>query len=288
MIYFSVIIPSYNRASIVIRAIQSVLDQTFVNFEIIVVDDGSTDNTNTIVSSISDSRIRYVYQENKGVCAARNNGASKAEGKYLVFLDSDDYTLPNWLNDFYEASSLNSTDFVFCDMNRVDLKTKNEKKVSAQYPYGQTKKTDSGLYMPGTFCVKSSLFDKIGGFDINLKFGEFTEFSMRCSQLNPSKFFTEKLGLIYEASITGGSKNSQNKIDSNLYIIQKHPWFFISRPRVLQLYYQNVGVAYFHLSKLAQARHFFFKAYWIQPWKLKIALRFLISFFPKFAKKVIR
>ena len=142
--------------------------------------------------------------------------------------------------------------------------------------------------MPGTFCVKTSLFNKIGGFDINLKFAEFTEFSMRSSQLNPSKFFTKKLGLIYEASITGGSKNAQNKIDSNLYIIQKHPWFFKLYPHVLQLYYQNVGVAYFHLSNWAQARHFFFKAYWIQPWKLKMVLRFLISFFPNFANKIIR
>lgn len=288
MPFFSVIIASYNRASIVMRAINSVLSQTFANFEVIVVDDGSNDTTEKVVLSIQDKRIRYVNQENKGVCAARNNGVSKAVGEYLVFLDSDDYASDNWLEDFYQTSLIYQTDFIFCDMKRVDLNTQKESIVKAQDPYCQGIISESGLYMPGTFCVKPTFFKLVGGFDVNLKYAEFSEFSFSSAKKNPTKSFTKKLGLIYEASITGGSKNAQNKIDSNLYIIQKHPWFFKLYPHVLQLYYQNVGVAYFHLSNWAQARHFFFKAYWIQPWKLKIALRFLISFFPKFAKKVIR
>lgn len=288
MPFFSVIIPTYNRASIVTRAINSVLSQTFDNFEIIVVDDGSTDATKGIVLSLKDTRIRYIYQENRGVCAARNNGTSNAQGEYFVFLDSDDYTLPNWLNDFYEACTTNSTDFVFCDMNRVDVVMKKETIIKALDPYSMGVVMKSGLYMPGTFCVKSSFYYKTRGFDVNLKYGEFTEFSMNSSQLNPTKFFIEKVGLVYEVSISGGSKNSQNKIDSNLLIIQKHPWFFKKHPHVLRLYYQNIGVAYSQLLNFRAARNFFWKAYWIKPLKFETLFRFLISFFPKCAKKVIR
>ena len=93
----SVIMPAYNRAHLVGQSIQSVLDQTFRDFELIVVDDGSTDDTEQTVGQFSDSRIRYIYQDHKGIGAARNTGLRKAQGRYLAFLDSDDVWLPNLL-----------------------------------------------------------------------------------------------------------------------------------------------------------------------------------------------
>jgi hypothetical protein len=86
----SVIIPTYNRAELVHRAIQSVLEQTYADFELIVVDDGSTDGTPAVVNSISDPRIRYTWQPNQGRSSARNKALSLAQGKYVAFLDSDD------------------------------------------------------------------------------------------------------------------------------------------------------------------------------------------------------
>lgn len=86
----SVIIPTYNRGDLIGRAIQSILDQTFQAFEIIIVDDGSIDSTDAIVKTFSDPRITYIYQENQGICAARNTGISSASGIYISFLDSDD------------------------------------------------------------------------------------------------------------------------------------------------------------------------------------------------------
>jgi glycosyltransferase involved in cell wall biosynthesis len=88
----SVIIPTYNRASMVKEAIQSVLSQTYKDFEIIVVDDGSTDNTRETVASLSD-KVVYVYQPNSGPSSARNHGIRLAQGKYIAFLDSDDLFL---------------------------------------------------------------------------------------------------------------------------------------------------------------------------------------------------
>ena len=85
----SVIIPTYNRSSVLSRAIDSVLRQSFKDFELIVVDDGSTDNTKELIEKYSD-QITYIYQDNKGVSAARNKGLEHAKGEWIAFLDSDD------------------------------------------------------------------------------------------------------------------------------------------------------------------------------------------------------
>lgn len=96
----SVIIPTYNREQTLGRAIQSVLNQTFQDFEIIVVDDGSTDGTRAIVEGFCDARIRYLrHEQNRGAATARNTGIRAARGAYLAFLDSDDEWLPEKLSE---------------------------------------------------------------------------------------------------------------------------------------------------------------------------------------------
>ena len=93
----SVIIPAYNRAKYVTKAIDSVLAQTYTDYEIIVVDDGSTDNTKDVLLPYME-RINYIYQENKGVSAARNTGIRAATGRWIAFLDSDDIWLEEKLS----------------------------------------------------------------------------------------------------------------------------------------------------------------------------------------------
>ncbi len=103
MPFFSVIIPTYNRATFIAKAIQSVLNQTFSDFELIVVDDASTDNTELIVKKIEDSRLKYVKNEkNIERCLTRNKGISISKGRYICFLDSDDYHLPHHLQILYQ------------------------------------------------------------------------------------------------------------------------------------------------------------------------------------------
>lgn len=95
---FSVILSTYNRAHLLPRAIKSVLNQTYQNFELIIVDDCSTDNTEEVVRTFSDERIKYFkHKKNKGVLGTRNTGFKLAKGKYIAFLDSDDELLPEAL-----------------------------------------------------------------------------------------------------------------------------------------------------------------------------------------------
>lgn len=103
MTTISVIIPAFNQGHYLGEAIQSVIDQTFPDFELVVVDDGSTDNTAQVACSFSDTRVRYIHQENRGLSAARNTGILRSSGEYLTFLDSDDLFVADKLETLLNA-----------------------------------------------------------------------------------------------------------------------------------------------------------------------------------------
>jgi glycosyltransferase involved in cell wall biosynthesis len=92
---FSVIIPIYNKEKDVETTIKSVLNQTYVDYEVILVDDGSTDNSLNIVNAIEDDRIQIFTKQNEGVSKTRNYGITKSKAEYIAFLDADDYWYPN-------------------------------------------------------------------------------------------------------------------------------------------------------------------------------------------------
>jgi glycosyltransferase involved in cell wall biosynthesis len=123
----SVIIPTYDRAHMVCEAVDTVLAQTFQDVEVVVVDDGSTDGTSTVVCQRYDNRVRYFYQKNRGRSVARNRGIEASSGRYLLFLDSDDLLLPHALE--YEVAYLDAhpgadvvyTDGYFCDEAGQDV-----------------------------------------------------------------------------------------------------------------------------------------------------------------------
>lgn len=101
--YFSIIIPTYNRAAFITRTIESALQQTYPYFEIIVVDDGSTDNTEEVVKSIQTDKISYYRKTNGERGAARNYGINQSKGEYITFLDSDDLLYENYLKNALES-----------------------------------------------------------------------------------------------------------------------------------------------------------------------------------------
>lgn len=115
----SVIIPTYNRKNVLLRAIDSVLQQTWSDLECIIVDDGSTDGTQEAVQSLKDERIRYVRQDNMGACAARNRGVELAKGEIIAFQDSDDVWHLDKLLRQMELLEKQQADVVVCEMHRV-------------------------------------------------------------------------------------------------------------------------------------------------------------------------
>jgi glycosyltransferase involved in cell wall biosynthesis len=104
---FSIIVPVYNGELYIAKCLTSILSQTFKNFEVLVVDDGSKDSTNDIIKGfvIKDKRIKLINQNNSGVSVARNTGIKKANGKYILFIDSDDYVLPTYLENLNNQSN---------------------------------------------------------------------------------------------------------------------------------------------------------------------------------------
>ena len=102
MAFFSIITPTYNRAAMLHIAIDSILNQSFTDWELLIIDDGSTDNTKEVVCSYNDTRIKYIYQKNSERSAARNNGINSSNGTYICFVDSDDYYTADRLEKLYE------------------------------------------------------------------------------------------------------------------------------------------------------------------------------------------
>jgi len=172
----SVIIPTYNRADLVGAAVESVLKQTYTDFEVIVVDDGSQDNTSDIIRAYSDSRIRYFYQDNAGLGAARNTGIELARGDFLSFLDSDDLLLPEKLgfqvSQFEEDESLG---FVSSGYQFIEW---NGQPVAFRWPWilQPHLNLETILYgcpiVPNAVLVRTSWVRKIGGFNNNLRRAE--------------------------------------------------------------------------------------------------------------------
>ncbi|HJD55965.1 MAG TPA: glycosyltransferase [Rickettsia endosymbiont of Pyrocoelia pectoralis] len=166
----SVIIATYNRDKFIGEAVQSILNQTYKDFEIIIVDDGSNDSTKEIIASLKDPRINYYYQENKGRSKARNKALELARGKYITFLDSDDLYLPNKLEiqvDYMEKNSdiyMIYTSAYCIDEVGNSLKHKYEAKTS-----GRIYK-DIAFFVPVTITlptvmVRREVFEKAGNFD---------------------------------------------------------------------------------------------------------------------------
>ena len=120
MTKISVIMPVFNEEKYIRKAIESVLAQTFSDFEVIVVDDGSTDNTSQIIRNFNDNRIRLISQSNQGPGASRNNGLEVASGDYVMFLDGDDFYAENALQTAYEEVTSNDADISIFQIIKYD------------------------------------------------------------------------------------------------------------------------------------------------------------------------
>jgi alpha-1,3-rhamnosyltransferase len=182
----SVVIASYNHFNFVEKSIQSVCDQTFDNVELIIVDDGSTDGSIDLLSSLTNiNNFRLITQENKGVCKALNNAIRNyASGHYVAILASDDFYHPDKLKKQVELLEANP-DAELCYTQAVEFDNGNgsELRTFPRNPISGHILNAVFMRQPyaaGSIMFTRDLFDRIGGFDENLKFEDW-DFSMRAA-----------------------------------------------------------------------------------------------------------
>lgn len=188
---FSVVIPAYNAEKFVMGAVNSVLNQTHQDFELVIVDDGSTDGTGAVIKQCADSRIRYIYQENAGVSAARNKGIIESRGEYVCFLDSDD----EWKENHLETLSSLIEKYNDCGLyiTGYDIRLNNGEIIHKSQQIlsriqAEDIRSDDGFdvlnkngyfFNTNTICCKREVFDKVGLFAVGVKNGEDDDMWLR-------------------------------------------------------------------------------------------------------------
>ena len=280
----SVIIPTYNRAHLIGRAIRSVLNQTYQDFEIIVVDDGSTDNTEEVVKGFNDGRIRYIrHDENRGGAAARNTGIRAAKGEYIAFQDDDDEWLPGKLEKQIKAleGAPPEVGVVYTDFRRFDERSTNELKptkvmqVSGDI-HGDLLE-DNFIGTP-TVLVRRGCFDKVGMFDEELPRFQDWELWIRISKYYHFKHIREALVNSYE--IPGGiSSNAQARAIARELILKKHFEDIRRNRKPLAKHLYDIGTTLCQQGETRRGRLYILWAIKVYPLNIKFPLAAFVSLF---------
>jgi glycosyltransferase involved in cell wall biosynthesis len=266
----SVVIPTYNRAHLIRKSIQSIINQAYKDLEIIVVDDSSSDNTEEIVKSFKDERIRYIrHENNRGAPAARNTGIKAAKGEYIAFEDSDDEWLPQKLERqmkvFENAPS--NVGLVYTGFFRKD-NDKNE-----YIPSSRISQKESDIHeelLKGNFITSSSIvarkecFEKAGMFDERLPRLQDWELVLRLSRFYKFNFIDEPL-LTQSFTIGSISTNQEARIDALKLILSKHLDDFCRNKELLSKYYFGIGVHLCSKNEIVEGEDYIFKAFDINP-----------------------
>ena len=195
----SVVIPTYNRADYISRAVDSVLTQTYKNVEIIVVDDGSTDNTHHILKHYMD-KIHYIHQENSGVEAARNAGIRSSSGRWIAFLDSDDYWLPEKLRIQVDCIKKEKVRVCFTNIIYSNETAKNTYELcKKEYTlYEPLEVIKHNTFYVQTMVIEKSLLREVGKFDENLSVAGDTLMIFQIALQVPKFAFIEKQMTVIE------------------------------------------------------------------------------------------
>jgi len=242
MPFFSVIIPTFNRSNTVIRAVQSVLDGVFVDIEVIVVDDCSTDDTLELLGHINDQRFRVIKLSDKSNAnVARNRGAKCAKSEFLCFLDSDDSFEPTHLKNLFDRINNNPSVDIFLESFQV---INGKKKNLVDYPVGIASSEKISMALANhiipitcsTISVRRNAFYRSGGFDQNLLRQQDRDFLLSlCMAYDYFYLSNDHSVLKYQCS-DSISRNSLNYFGPLFYLLKKHKNTFAKVRIEIRLY----------------------------------------------------
>jgi glycosyltransferase involved in cell wall biosynthesis len=289
----SVVIPTYNRGAKILRAVSSVLRQTYGNLELIVVDDASTDGTAALLESVRDSRLRLVrHRTNRGAATARNSGVAAARGRWIAFQDSDDIWLPEHLYRQIQAIRELPEDYValFCTKINygLDLHGRYGSRSSSCIPRPEERIESGDLHPrllqgniigPQTALIAREAFLAVGGFDERLRNNEDWDFFIRLSERGRIGFLDDPL-VIVMTSEDSISRNCRYSAVSFVTIYGK----IRRRTRDRQLLASHasaVGTKLRRIGRTSAARLYFRKSIQLDPAVPRTYLKLLYTYFPQ-------
>jgi glycosyltransferase involved in cell wall biosynthesis len=226
--FFSVIIPLFNKENYILKTLDSVLEQEYNDFEIIVVNDGSSDSSLEKVKSVKDSRLKVISQKNQGVSVARNKGIFEAKGQYIALLDADDYWYPHHLKSLKQLIELFPNAGIYCDAYEIIMQNKTTRKADFNINLREGPKIidnyfEASLVNPiiwtSSAAFSKDKFQEIGPFDVRLRTAQDLDFFARAA-LKFSVAFQPKVGMRYY-------KDSENNLAKSKY--NEDRFYFISK-----------------------------------------------------------
>lgn len=237
--FYTVVIPAYNRADIIKQTIQSVLNQSFSDFEVLVVDDGSEDNTLEVVKSIDDPRIRLFSQKNCGASSARNKGIDEAKGKYIAFLDSDDAFLMHHLQ---QASDILEAGEDICTFTKVIVERDDDIKYLKPHRAPREGEhisdylmCDRGFVQTSSLIVPKALAQKVR-YDESLSKGDDYDFAIRLVASGG------RIIMLDEPAAVWDDKWNPNRLSNVRNTQERIDWLNRIRPLITdKAYYAELG-----------------------------------------------
>ena len=285
-ISISIIIPTYNRAHLIGRAINSIQRQSSAVWELIVVDDGSTDSTEEFLSQfLSDKRIKYYKKHNSGAAESRNVGVEKATNSLITFLDSDDEADPFWLEKMTDTLLRDQASVVCCGLQRF---SHSGESLGIDMPEGMAPLFENirGRFTNGgVFLMYRKIFLAIGGFDSQLKSGQHTEMSYRLIPylIEHNLKIVNIMEPLIKVHVHEGPRIRYNYnaiFQGSTRTLMKHEKLF-KKDRQRYINYLSVaGVCGVRTKRYTEAKSYFLKALKQNPYRLRYWLRWLVSYVP--------
>lgn len=273
----SIIIPCYNKAKYLSETLNSVIGQTYCNWECIIINDGSTDETEKIAKQYidKDQRIKYIYQSNQGVSSARNNGITISSGKYILPLDADDTIDPTYIEKaISHFENYPDTKLVYCKAEKIGIEFG---------PYYFPEYTYDNLIWKNTFhnsCIfKRSDFDKTPGYNLNMKQG-YEDYDFWLSLIGPQDIVYCINEPLFHYRILNNSRNvdafkHREELLIQIYhnhkdiyapyaerIIIEHRRFELEHNHAMEIYNTTAyKLGYTLLQPFVFAKHFFYRIF---------------------------